>query len=518
MSGIEKARNPEAVTPISGTVTANQGAAGASPWPIKIDQSGTNNDVDVISSVLPTGASTSANQSTEIASLASIDAKLTNPLPVSGPLTDAQLRATPVPISGTVTANLGTIDGVATEATLLEVEEDLDQFTFSATRLLTDGSGVIQPVSGSVTVSGTVTANLGTIDGAATAANQTTANTSLASIDSKLTSPVTVTGTVTANLGTIDGVATSALQTTGNTSLASIDSKLTNPLPISGTVTANAGTGNFTVVQPTGTNLHAVIDSGAITVSGTVTANIGTTNGLALDATLTGGTQKTKIVDTGGTNVASVSAAGAVKVDGSAVTQPVSGTVTANIGTTNGLALDATLTSGSQKTQLVSSTVSTYSTTTGVVGTAATATDVFTIYGSGTKTIKVLKVYLDTTQTIAGTNIWILMKRSTANTGGTSTATVRVPHDSNNAAATATALIYSANPAALGTLVGNIAVSKVFSPPIGTFGDEYLWDFDQLNGEPITLRGTGEGLTLNFNGAATPAGEAINIRAIWTEE
>lgn len=66
---------------------------------------------------------------------------------------------------------------------------------------------------------------------------------------------------------------------------------------------------------------------GSLTVDGTVTANIGTSGSLALDATLTGGTQKTKIVDSGGTNVATVSAAGAVKVDGSAVTQPVSGTV-----------------------------------------------------------------------------------------------------------------------------------------------------------------------------------------------
>jgi hypothetical protein len=46
-------------------------------------------------------------------------------------------------------------------------------------------------------------------------------------------------------------------------------------------------------------------------------------SGAAQDATLTGGTQKTKLIDTGGTNVASVSAAGALKVDGSATTQPV---------------------------------------------------------------------------------------------------------------------------------------------------------------------------------------------------
>lgn len=70
-------------------------------------------------------------------------------------------------------------------------------------------------------------------------------------------------------------------------------------------------------------SVQALASSG-VTINGTVTANIGTTNGLALDATLTGGTQKTKIVDTGGTNAASISAAGAVKVDGSAVTQPVS--------------------------------------------------------------------------------------------------------------------------------------------------------------------------------------------------
>lgn len=48
---------------------------------------------------LPTGAATSAAQVTGNASLASIDSKLANPLPVTGPLTDAQLRAAAVPVS-----------------------------------------------------------------------------------------------------------------------------------------------------------------------------------------------------------------------------------------------------------------------------------------------------------------------------------------------------------------------------------------------------------------------------------
>lgn len=52
------------------------------------------------------GDATAANQVIGNASLAIIDGKLTAPLGVTGPLTDTQLRATPVPVSGTVTANL----------------------------------------------------------------------------------------------------------------------------------------------------------------------------------------------------------------------------------------------------------------------------------------------------------------------------------------------------------------------------------------------------------------------------
>lgn len=42
-------------------------------------------------------------------------------VPVSGALTDTQLRAAPLPVSGTITANLGTIDGAATETSLVSL-------------------------------------------------------------------------------------------------------------------------------------------------------------------------------------------------------------------------------------------------------------------------------------------------------------------------------------------------------------------------------------------------------------
>lgn len=118
------------------------------------------------------------------------------------------------------------------------------------------------------------------------------------------------------------------------------------PVPVSGTVTANAGSGNFSVVQATAANLNA-------TVIGTVTANIGTSGALALDATLAkltiapgtaigsntlaliGGhvTTASPTYTNGNINPLSLTTAGALRVDGSTVTQPISGTVTANQGT-----------------------------------------------------------------------------------------------------------------------------------------------------------------------------------------
>lgn len=127
--------------------------------------------------------------------------------------------------------------------------------------------------------------------------------------------------------------------------------------PISGTITANAGTGTFTVGQATGTNLHAVIDSGTITVgnatlavtqsgtwninniSGTISLPTGASTSAKQPALGTAGTASADVI-----TVQGIASMIALKVDGSAVTQPISGTVTANIGTSGSLALDASVT------------------------------------------------------------------------------------------------------------------------------------------------------------------------------
>lgn len=82
-------------------------------------------------------------------------------------------------VTGTVTANLGTIAGVSTETTLSALNIKVPSgLTVTSTRLLVDGSGVTQPVSA---------ASLPLPTGASTAANQTTLNTTASSIDTKLT-------------------------------------------------------------------------------------------------------------------------------------------------------------------------------------------------------------------------------------------------------------------------------------------------------------------------------------------
>jgi hypothetical protein len=58
----------------------------------------------------------------------------------------------------------------------------------------------------------------------------------------------------------------------------------------------------------------------------------------------------------------------------------------------------------------------------------ATATDIFTIYGSATKTIKILRIGISATQTTGGAVNIQLIKRSTANTGGTSASSTAVVH------------------------------------------------------------------------------------------
>lgn len=158
----------------------------------------------------------------------------------------------------------------------------------------------------------------------------------------------------------------------------------------------------------------------------------------------------------------------------------------------------------------------TYSTSIVGLAQAALATDIFTITGSASKTIRVTRLEISATQTTAGNANIILLKRSTANSAGTSTAPAKVPHDSTNAAATATVLAYTANPT-VGSLVGQVRANKIFISTATTLGEEITMDFGTRPSQAIVLRGTSEVLALNLNGV-TLLGGSFDIDIEWTEE
>lgn len=145
-------------------------------------------------------------------------------------------------------------------------------------------------------------------------------------------------------------------------------------------------------------------------------------------------------------------------------------------------------------------------------------TDIFTITGSATKTIRVVHFSVSGTKTSAGQIDIQLVKRSTANSGGTSTIITGVPNDSNNLPSTAVVRAYTANPIT-GTLVGVIEADKLFLPATGSATDggtkSYRWGDGPS--QAIVLRGTNEVLAFNLN-AITATGGSFNVNIEWTEE
>ena len=306
---------------------------------------------------------------------------------------DSIPRAT---VSGTVTSNQGAAAAegtppwpVAPQATdggfpITELTDGTNLLATSSHPVRTDPTGTTtQPVSGTVTANaGTGTFAVSAVSlplpsGAATSANQTngTQETEIAQggnvatvsaagaqkVDgSAVTQPVS--GTVTAAQATAASLNATVVQATGSDLHVQVDTAPTTT--VTGTVTvaqATAANLNATVVQSTGANLHVDVDSAPSTaVTGTVTSNQGTANTLAngWPTELTDGTHGPAAVTAASTAVtaanpslavglspnsplpAGSNALGSVSVTG---TTTVAGTVTSNIGTTNGLALDTSV-------------------------------------------------------------------------------------------------------------------------------------------------------------------------------
>lgn len=238
----------------------------------------------------------------------------------------------------------------------------LDAVILSSNPTGSENALVVRMIPGSAAqpISGTVTSNQGT------------ANTAANAWPYKLTdgtnnATVTAGGSLNVN---ITGGAASGSTTTDTTAFTATTSTDTVIGGFFQTVSTNFALGNGqsgAVQLTTNRAMHVNLrDSVGVALTSTSSAldinlksgSIANTSFIATQSTpgVHGNYYWSRLSD--GTNDVIVSGAGAIKVDGSAVTQPisgsvtVSGTVTANIGTTNGLALDATLTGGTAKFQL----------------------------------------------------------------------------------------------------------------------------------------------------------------------
>jgi hypothetical protein len=148
----------------------------------------------------------------------------------------------------------------------------------------------------------------------------------------------------------------------------------------------------------------------------------------------------------------------------------------------------------------------------------ATPTDIFTITGIAGTVVRVIRITITGTRTAAAVSDMQVVKRSTANAGGTFAAVTAVPTDSLFPAAGATVLSYTANPAALGTLVGAVASSKMH---IGSAGSgpvsPLVFEFGKKMGVSGILRSASEVLAVNMN-AVSVAGNNFDIFVEWCEE
>lgn len=162
----------------------------------------------------------------------------------------------------------------------------------------------------------------------------------------------------------------------------------------------------------------------------------------------------------------------------------------------------------------------TYSMVASAIAPAASATDFVTLTGSATKTIWVHEAGCSGTSTAAATHVIVALKRSTANSGGTSAALTEVPHDSSMSAATATGLSYTANPTT-GTLVGNVGAQMLTTSEAASLtGNAGLVRFQFGEDgwtQPLVLRGTSQVFALNGAGASFASGTALTCWVTWSE-
>lgn len=412
-------------------------------------------------------------------------------------------------------------------------------------------------------VAGTVTANQGTnpwtVNGTVNAAQSGTWN---------IGTLTTITNPVTVNQGTSPWIISGSTTVTGTVTA----NQGTSPWVVSGTVAATQSgtwTTGRTWTLSNSTDSIAAVQSGTWNINN-ITGTVSLPTGASTSANQTSGAQKTQVVDGAGTVIGpaqTISGTNYLPVVLAASATPGSALVARSIQVagSDGANARTLLTDTSGNLQVVgnvanaaadsgnpvkiggvfNSTAPTYTTgqradrqvdSTGALFVnresqkstysaavqftiAANPTDVFTITGSGTKLVRLVKLSISGTNTGNTNAVAFLTRRSSANSAGTSTTATNVVADSTQSAATATIRSYTANPT-LGTTVGNFRVSTLFLPTLASTNQnvDIEFEFGNVNNKSIVLRGTSEVIAVNFAGTAITGTTSLSIDITWTEE
>jgi hypothetical protein len=128
--------------------------------------------------------------------------------------------------------------------------------------------------------------------------------------------------------------------------------------------------------------------------------------------------------------------------------------------------------------------------------------------------VLVTKILVTCNQTTAGQINVELLKRSVADTVGTSAAMTAVPMDANYAAAVSAPLSYTGTGPTVGTAVGDLDNLQIgcMAPGTATPNDIFIFHPDK----PIILRGTAQQIAVNVGNAALTGGN-ITVTFEWEE-
>lgn len=144
--------------------------------------------------------------------------------------------------------------------------------------------------------------------------------------------------------------------------------------------------------------------------------------------------------------------------------------------------------------------------------------DLVALGGSATKLIRLKGVIVSGTAT-AATNIGLyIFKRTAVYTGGTPTAITRVAADTTDPASTATLNHYvtAAPTGGTGAMIDGCRLN--IAPAANGSIDRFLFQYTWQNDKAPNLRGVTEFIGIGMNGVSMPAGGALDVALVWSEE